>query len=817
MMKNLLAKLEQTSGFYARRISETVALPRGIRAGVELVHFRNVGDEQRPIIVSDEPLETQTVSTHVPNRPSELARQQRQQSRQVMTLDVQALTAHIVRIRLGDPDELDQPRDFALLLPDALEQREQQAKPSILKTAEAVTTAIAGLTIRIGCDPFTLSITCEDVPAATFATANDDRNVHGLLCSPLPGMGMKESRAAACWSWSLTPDEHLYGLGERFNAFDQRGRNVTLWTLDAWGTTTDASYKCVPFLLSSQHYGLFFHTPAPVALRLGTSSARTAVAQVGEEQLDLFVIFGKTPKEILHEYTRLTGRASVPPRWSFGVWLSRCRYNSRAEVEAVAKRARTENIPCDVLHIDPAWLKYPNLSCDFVANPTAFPDLTSLVRLLEEQGFKTSLWELPYVSEQADHYKEGVEAGYFLLDEDGKPICADFGSPPADGYSRAIVDFTNPAARAWWQDLHRPWLQAGVAVFKTDFGEGVPVGAHAANGMTGHLLHNLFPLLYNAAVYEVIIQETGRPGMVWGRSAWAGSQRYPAQWGGDPKTDVWSMRSSLRGGLNLAMSAPGLWAHDIGGFYGPPPSPELYIRWAQFGLLSPLARAHGTTPREPWEFGDEALEIFRRYAVLRMRLNPYLYNIAWEAHEQGWPMLRPLALEFPHDAGTAGIDDCYMLGPDILVAPIFSESRQPVERTLYLPAGAWFDFWTDACISGGRYITRTCELDTIPVYVRAGAIIPLAPERAYIGDHTPEALTLEVYPGAAGSSRVIWNADGQATHLHLQRMADLWQLDITGDRQATWLVRWHTGTTVIEHDVGYTAGATVVLYPPACL
>jgi alpha-D-xyloside xylohydrolase len=810
--QRLLSKLERTDGFYARRISETTAISGGLSAVVELVGFRNVGDEQRPIIVSDEPLAEQTISTHVPNRPPEMTQYQRKHGQQVITLDVQVLTSRIVRIKLGDPGDIAQPRDFGMLLPGVSDKWEQLPKPSTLATVDEVTATVNGFTIHIGCDPFMLSITCDGVPTA-FATANDDRNVHGLLCSPPPGLWMKDDRQEVFWSWMLAPDEHLYGLGEHFNTFDQRGKNVTLWTLDAWGTTTDASYKCVPFLLSSQHYGLFFHTPAPVALRLGTSSTRTAVAQVGETNLDLFVIFGETPKAILNEYTRLTGRTTVPPRWAFGVWLSRCRYNSRAEVESIAMRARAENIPCDVLHIDPAWLKYPDLSCDFVPNPAAFPDLAGMVHMLGEQGFKISLWELPYVSAQSEHYVEGVEAGYFLLDEDGKPICADFGTPPADGYNRAIVDFTNPAARAWWQDLHRPWLRAGVAVFKTDFGEGVPLEAHASNGMPGRMLHNLFPLLYNAAVHEVITQETGRLGMVWGRSAWAGSQRYPAQWGGDPKTDVWSMRSSLRGGLNLAMSAPGLWAHDIGGFYGPPPSPELYIRWAQFGLLSPLARAHGTTPREPWEFGDEALNIFRRYATLRMRLNPYLYNIAWDMHEQGWPMLRPLALEFPQDVGAACVDDCYMLGPDILVAPIFSESRRQVERAHYLPACDWFDFWTDERVDGGRYITRTVELDTIPVYVRAGAIIPLGPECSHIGDEVPEALTLEVYIGAEGSSRMIWNADGQATYLSLQRIADLWQLSVAGEHQATWLVRWHTGTTVVESELGYTANATVVLDP----
>lgn len=796
-LQALSAKMARRDGEYIRRVSHVEAIPGGVRVHCELIGFRNMGDNARPIIVSDEPLAQQTIFTNVPNQPAEVALPAQDQPQRSLTLEIQALTPHCARIRLGE--QLAQPHASAMLLSGIQEDWEQLPLPALHENAGETLVVAGGLTIRIGHDPFALHISCAAVPEAQFATAGDDRNVHGLLCAPAPGVcATEDARQEAFWTWALAPDEQIHGLGERFSAFDQRGKDVSLWTLDAWGVTTDSSYKCVPFLLSSRHYGLFFHTPTPVQLHLGTATARAATARVGEEALDMFVFFGATPRDLLAEYTRYTGRATMPPRWAFGVWLSRCRYQSRAEVEVVAARARAEQVPCDVLHLDPAWLSHPGLSCDFVENQQAFPDLAGMVRELGEQHFKISLWELPYVSERSERYAAAAEAGYFLRDEEGEPICADFSTPPADGYNRAIVDFTNPQARAWWQDLHRPWLQAGVAVFKTDFGEGVPADARAFNGMTGHELHNLFPLLYNAAVHEVITQETGRPGMVWGRSAWAGSQRYPAQWGGDPKTDVWSMRSSLRGGLNLALSAPGIWAHDIGGFYGPPPTPELYIRWAQFGLLSPLARAHGTTPREPWEFGEEALAIFRRYALLRARLNPYLYSIAWETHEAGLPMLRPLLLEFPADPLAARVDDAYMLGSSLLVAPIFSDARQPVERVVYLPAGEWFDFWTDERLSGGRAITRTADLSTIPLYVRAGTILPLAPERMFIGDDQPEMLTLEVYPGAENATRVIWDATGSATEVKLSQQASSWRLDLVGERELTWQIRWHSENGIQE-------------------
>ena len=769
------------------------------------VPFRNFGNELRPIILSNETLRQQTASTGVPNRPSDSAVLfPLEETFAPLTLLIEAFAPGFVRLRLASANEPARQRDYGILAPGALEQLEALQLREYREDTNKIVLVFDTLEIQLQRDPFDLRLTSRsEEHTTTFTTALDDRDVFGLLCTPPPGLlTPPETRAEAFWSWALDPDEHFYGLGERFDAFDHRGRTSRLWVLDAWGTTTAASYKCVPFLLSSRHYGLFFHTSTPVTFELGTSSARSALVRSGSSVLDLFVFFGATPKTLLAQYTQLTGRAPLPPRWVFGTWLSRCRYQNRAEVERVAKRARAEQVPCDVLHIDPAWLRYPNLSCDFVSNDESFPDLPGMIKELGEQGFKISLWELPYISAQSPHYQIAATAGYLLHDSQGQPISVDISTPHVDGYQRALVDLTNSAARSWWQDLHRPWLRAGVEIFKTDFGEGVPLAAVAANGMTGEELHNLYPLLYQDAVSEVIAQEKGRPAMIWGRSGWAGIQRYPAQWGGDPKTDLWSMRSSLRGGLNLALSAPGIWSHDIGGFYGLPPTPELYIRWAQFGLLSPLARAHGTTPREPWEFGEEALAIFKRYAFLRNRLAPYLYSTAWEMSADGLPMLRPLLLEYPDDPATATIDDAYLLGANLLVAPIFSESREPVARTLYLPRDEWFDFWTDEHLTGGRFITRHAALDTIPLYVRAGTILPLGPAVEHLADSPPEDITLEIYPGRASSARLIWDASGHATELTLQPASESWRVLVTGEQQARWLVRWHTTQGIVEQDAG---------------
>src|SRR5260370_1149910 len=279
-----------------------------------------------------------------------------------------------------------------MIVPGVLEALTPLAIDARQESTSDIAVALGDITLRLGRDPLAISIACTELPAATVETALDDRNVHGLLITPPPGMLVGEDGARVCWSWALTPNEHLYGLGERFTRLDQRGAQITLWDTDAWGTTTEASYKYVPFLQSSRGYGLFFHTPAAVTMQLGTPSTRAALVSVAEEMLDLFVIFGATPKEVLTEYTRLTGRAAMPPRWAFGTWLSRCRYESRAAVEAVAARAPAQEVPRQVLHLPPAWPQTPNLSCDFVANETAFPDLAGMVRSLSEDGFKISLW-----------------------------------------------------------------------------------------------------------------------------------------------------------------------------------------------------------------------------------------------------------------------------------------------------------------------------------------------------------------------------------------------------------------------------------------
>jgi alpha-D-xyloside xylohydrolase len=440
----------------------------------------------------------------------------------------------------------------------------------------------------------------------------------------------------------------------------------------------------------------------------------------------------------------------VPPDWSFGFWISRWGYRNRDEVMAVARRMREEHVPCDVIHIDPYWMRYhEGHHGDLEWDESAFPDPKGMIAELKALGFRLSLWASPYVPLDSEMRAEGERQGFLLKAKDG-------GGPAlVHGFAKpsAAVDFTNPEAVEWFKAKNRKLLEMGVAVIKTDFAEDMPDDAVPHDGTSAEQLHNLYPLLYQRAVFETT-QDVHGYGLIWGRSGYAGSQRYPMHWGGDPGCTFEDMAASLRGALSWILSGAAFASFDMGGFFGipvatDPPSPELYVRWSQMGLFFSHARAHGhTAPREPWAYGEPALSIFRRYAQLRYRLLPYLYAAARRA-PQGRPLARPLVYDHPSDETTWHIDDEYLLGPDLLVAPMFKPRGR---REIYLPAGAWYDFWSDQRFDGSRWITYDAELETLPLFVRAGAVIPMGPELQYANERSWDPLSFAVYPGSAGTA-----------------------------------------------------------------
>jgi alpha-D-xyloside xylohydrolase len=601
----------------------------------------------------------------------------------------------------------------------------------------------AELRLEIRLDPF--GVRFLDRSEQSVLTDNPG-DIDGLGRPAVPCLGFALSPGGApagiTAAFHLRPGERLYGLGEKFTRLDKGGQRIVSWTVDALGSTSERSHKNVPFLWSTRGAGVFLDTGARVAWDLGTMSLQSWTFEADTPALEMYVFHGPRPDRILAAYTAITGRPPAVPDWSFGLWLSSGgTYRDQAAIETLLDGIERHRVPAAVVHIDPWWMRWRKY-CDFAWDREAFPDPEGLIRRVHDLGLKLCLWEHPYISVESELYAFGRDKGYFALRPDGEVAVIDYGlslAPRPDGVIRvagraetwnapvAIVDLTDPAARAWFKDLHRPLLRMGVDVFKTDFGEDIPEDARFRDGRTGHDLHNLYPLLYNAAVFEVTAEEKGY-GLVWSRSGTAGSQRYPVCWSGDPASDWDSLAATIRGGLSAGMSGLALWSHDIGGYRGTP-DPELYVRWAQFGLLSSHSRMHGDSPREPWLFGGKALAIVRKYAALREKLRPYLVKTAREASRTGMPVLRALPLAFPDDPNAAAWEHEYMFGPSILAAPVIRPLAELHRRggrpvmPVYLPGGKWIDHWTGRTYQGPAVIERAVPLSVMPLFTRKGAHI----------------------------------------------------------------------------------------------
>ena len=669
-----------------------------------------------------------------------------------------------------------------------------EAEPAIRlemhESPDRLRVRLEALDVEIARDPWNVEFRTRDGRLLT-REVSDDLNLKGEVLGPPPGFDvegadrMPARRAVrSVETLLLDPADHWYGLGEKFTPLDKRGRTIAIWQDNAAGARTEAAYKNIPLVMTPRGYGIFVNSTSRVTCHLGSRSNRTWSFEVPGGVLDYFFIAG-TLEEIVTSYARLTGFPPVPPKWSFGLWTSTCFDRAdEANVRERARRLRAEGIPADVIHLDSYW--QPDLQwCDLSWDRAAFPQPERTIADLHRQGYKVCLWENTYVSIHSPRFQEGAAHGYFLTQPDGAVYTPQLWSG-AGGSPRslcAIVDLTNPAAAEWFRGLHEPLLAMGVDTFKTDFGEEIPADAVFHNGRTGEEMRNLYARLYQELIFDLLRERHGRA-VIWARAACPGAQRFPAHWSGDPHCTYEDMASTLRGGLSAGMSGLAFWSHDLGGFKGMP-TPDLYVRWAQFSLLSGLARYHGTTPRDPWLFGEEALAIFRRYAELRYRLLPYLYSYAWNATETGLPLMRPLVLRYQDDPATFGIDLQYLLGDELLVAPVFTPENRV---TVYLPRGRWTDFWTDQAHQGPTVLHRTVPLDTMPIFVRENSLLPLAPVVQHVDERPADPLTVEAY--ATSDAVFTVRGDEGATGLRVRRAGTELEFEASA-APVTYVVRFH--------------------------
>ena len=553
----------------------------------------------------------------------------------------------------------------------------------------------------------------------------------------------------------LSPNERIYGCGESFTSLNKVGQKVQISVVDPQGPETDGMYKPVPFYFSNRGYGIFMHTSAPTTADFGASYIGAQRLFMGDETMDFFIFFGE-PKDVLNAYTDVTGKSPMLPLWTFGTWMSRITYFSQEEGLDIARKLRANKIPSDVIHFDTGWFGV-DWQCDYEFAKDRFKDPVAMLKSMKKDGFHTCLWQLPYFTPKNRYFRALVDGGMAVHNGNGTL-----------SYEDAVLALSNPKTVAWYQGKIANLIKQGVSAIKCDFGEAAPYDGIYASGKTGFYEHNLYPLRYNKALWQAVRDNTpDHEGVIWARSAWAGSQRYPLHWGGDAATnEIGSvgMLGDLRGGLSFGLSGFSFWSHDMGGFVTKSPD-DLYRRWLPFGFLSSHTRAHGAPPTEPWLISESFTKAFRQSAEMKYKLMPYVYAQAKDCSERGLPMVRALLVEFPDDPGAWFVEDEYMFGSQILVAPMLETGKS---RTVYLPRGKWIDYQTGKVYEGGYQTIPTAEIPCV-ILVKDGSLIPHVPVAQNTGDIKWDKVELKAYKADATKCTGLLFRPGDKELQHIEK------------------------------------------------
>lgn len=586
---------------------------------------------------------------------------------------------------------------------------------------------------------------------------------------------------------SLAAGECVYGLGERFTSFVKNGQVVDCWNEDG-GTASQISYKNIPFYVTNRHYGVFVDHSDNVSFEVASEKVEYVGFSVKGEELRYHIIYGDDIKGVIENYTNLLGKPALPPAWSFGLWLTtsfKINYDEET-TSSFIQGMKDRDIPLQVFHFDCFWMKEFHW-CDFEWDERVFPDVKGMLKRYKERGLKLCVWINPYIAQGTAFFREGVENGYLLKRADGRGVKQIDNWQPGMG----LLDVTNPAALKWYTDKLKTLLDMGIDCFKTDFGERIPVDVQYYDGSDPWGMHNYYTQLYNKAVFDLLVRERGEgEAVLFARSATAGGQQFPVHWGGDCLATYESMAESLRGGLSLTMSGFSFWSHDIGGFEMTA-SPDVYKRWLQFGLLSTHSRLHGSESyRVPWLFGEEAVDVCRKFTRLKLRLMPYLYQMAVKSHKTGIPSMRSMVMEFEQDPAVKYLDMQYMLGDSILVAPVFNkESRVQY----YLPEGTWTHLLSGETRQGGKWYEEVYDFMSLPVFVRENTLLPVGANEETADYEFADGVQIQMYELKDGCSAqcVVPDRKGEtALTVRAERSGGRIVLESEGKNEnMTWLLR----------------------------
>lgn len=677
------------------------------------------------------------------------------------TLKLSILAPNVIRVRFAPLGEFLPRRSWAVALDD-----EEWNTPNFEVLETDVGWDIKTLDLTLKLTKSTARLQCYDNRGRSFASDQES------------GIGWRTG-AVAAWK-EINPEEHFYGFGERTGLLDKRSEIKTNWTVDSldYDSLTDEMYQAIPFFMALRPelaYGIFFNTTYWSRFDVGVREPGVLRLETRAPELDYYIIYGPKPERILASYTLLTGRMPLPPRWSLGYHQSRWGYDSEDVVRTLAHEFRQREIPCDVIHLDIDYMRGFRV---FTWSPKRFPHPKELLDKLQQDGFKVVTIVDPGVKYEPESdyevFDEALEQDYLIRKPDGQLFY---------GYvwpEKAVFpDFMRTEVRTWWATSHKTLLEAGVAGIWNDMNE--PSIADRPFGDKGNKItfpldtqqgpkdelathsetHNIYGLMMVQASYQALQQQrSSQRSFVLTRSGYAGIQRYSSVWMGDNQANWEQLELSIPMLCNMGLSGVAFVGCDVGGFAGNATA-ELFARWVQVGMLYPLMRAHSamsTARREPWVFGAKIEDICRKYIQLRYRLLPYLYTLFWQATQTGSPIFRPLLYNYPNDPKTYELHDQVFLGESLMAAPVY---RPGVEyRAVYLPEGVWYDWWSGERLTGPTHILAPAPLDVMPLYVKAGSIIPLYPVRQHIEPEIPTRLTLRVFPG--GGEFILYEDDGES-------------------------------------------------------